>query len=69
MKQLISWPVILGGQQDIALVAVFLLAIFMMILPLPTLLVYLLIAANLMFSFILLISALYLSTPLEMATS
>lgn len=67
MKKLLNSLKILKIRHDIALVALFLLAIFMIIIPLPTLVVDFLIAINLMFSLILLITALYIRSPLEIA--
>ncbi|MGL6296322.1 MAG: FHIPEP family type III secretion protein, partial [Plesiomonas sp.] len=55
----------LSQRQDILLAVVIMIAIFMMILPLPTVLVDLLIAINLALSVILLMIAIYLHDPLE----
>ncbi|MGL5799418.1 MAG: EscV/YscV/HrcV family type III secretion system export apparatus protein [Plesiomonas sp.] len=55
----------LSNRQDILLALVIIIAIFMMILPLPTALVDLLIAVNLALSAILLMIAIYLHDPLD----
>ncbi|MBV8048519.1 MAG: EscV/YscV/HrcV family type III secretion system export apparatus protein [Paludibacterium sp.] len=55
----------LQQRQDVALAIVMLMAIFMMILPLPTLLVDLLIAINLALSILLLMMSVYLREPME----
>src|SRR5688500_16849461 len=55
----------LQGRQDVVLAIVLLMAIFMMILPLPTLLVDLLIAINLAMSILLLMMSVYLREPME----
>ncbi|WP_215778631.1 type III secretion system export apparatus subunit SctV [Paludibacterium sp. B53371] len=65
MRALHAWLSQLRGRQDMALAAVLLLAVFMMILPLPTPLVDLLIAINLGLSILLLMVALYLREPME----
>ncbi|BFI55715.1 secretion system apparatus protein SsaV [Yersinia pseudotuberculosis] len=53
------------ARQDIFLAVMLLVAVFMMILPLPTMMVDLLIAINLAFSVILLMISIYLRDPLE----
>ncbi|CFR00575.1 Secretion system apparatus protein ssaV [Yersinia frederiksenii] len=53
------------ARQDIFLAIMLLVAIFMMILPLPTMMVDVLIAINLAFSVILLMISIYLRDPLE----
>lgn len=53
------------ARQDIFLAVMLLVAVFMMILPLPTTMVDLLIAINLAFSVILLMISIYLRDPLE----
>ncbi|MEW9809481.1 MAG: EscV/YscV/HrcV family type III secretion system export apparatus protein [Candidatus Symbiodolus clandestinus] len=58
----------LSARQDIILAVMLMLAVFMMILPLPTLLIDLLIAINLTFSLILLMIAIYLREPLEFSS-
>ncbi|MRT05914.1 type III secretion system export apparatus subunit SctV [Ewingella americana] len=55
----------LNGRQDIALAVVLIMAVFMIILPLPTLLVDALIALNLTVSLLLLMIAVYVHEPLE----
>jgi len=59
--------IMLSGRQDIVLAAMLLVAIFMMIVPLPTGLVDFMIAINLTISVILLMMALYIKNPLEFA--
>ncbi|MCU1748801.1 EscV/YscV/HrcV family type III secretion system export apparatus protein [Pseudomonas sp. 6D_7.1_Bac1] len=68
MKRLSSWLSIAAGRQDIVLAVLLLLAVFMMIVPLPTGLVDLLIAINLTISIVLLMMALYIREPLEFST-
>ncbi|MGE4802542.1 EscV/YscV/HrcV family type III secretion system export apparatus protein [Yersinia hibernica] len=53
------------ARQDVFLAIMLLVAIFMMILPLPTVMVDVLIAVNLAFSVILLMISIYLRDPLE----
>ncbi|WP_145539432.1 EscV/YscV/HrcV family type III secretion system export apparatus protein [Yersinia kristensenii] len=53
------------ARQDVFLAIMLLVAIFMMILPLPTIMVDVLIAVNLAFSVILLMISIYLRDPLE----
>lgn len=65
MKALNNWLVVLAGRQDVMLAAMLLLAIFMMIVPLPTLLVDVLIAINLTLSIMLLMMAVYIREPME----
>jgi len=52
-------------RQDIVLVAIVVMAVFMMILPLPTILVDMLIAINIMLSVTALTIAIYIRKPLE----
>lgn len=68
MKRLNHWLSLAAGRQDIVLAALLLLAVFMMIVPLPTALVDLLIAINLTISIVLLMMALYIREPLEFST-
>jgi type III secretion protein V len=68
MKRLLQWLNLLSGRQDMVLAVMLMVAVFMMILPLPTILVDLLIAVNLTFSIILLMIAIYLREPLEFAS-
>jgi type III secretion protein V len=68
MKLLQKWLLIIAARQDIMLAAMLLLAVFMMIIPLPTWLVDFMIALNLTISVILLMMALYIRNPLEFAT-
>ncbi len=65
MKRLSGWLTIAAGRQDIVLAVMLLVAVFMMIVPLPTGLVDMMIAFNLMISIILLMMALYIHNPLE----
>ncbi|AXE35927.1 EscV/YscV/HrcV family type III secretion system export apparatus protein [Chromobacterium phragmitis] len=60
-----DWLRKLAGRQDVVLAAMLLLAIFMMIVPLPTLLVDVLIAVNLALSITLLMMAVYIREPME----
>lgn len=55
-------------RQDLALVAILVIAIFMMILPLPTVLVDSLIAINIGMTIIILMVAIYLRDPLDFST-
>jgi len=68
MKMIQKWLIIIASRQDIMLAAMLLLAVFMMIIPLPTWLVDFMIAINLTISVILLMMALYIRNPLEFAT-
>ncbi|KQN46446.1 secretion system apparatus protein SsaV [Serratia sp. Leaf50] len=68
MKMIQRWLIIIASRQDIMLAAMLLLAVFMMIIPLPTWLVDFMIAINLTISVILLMMALYIRNPLEFAT-
>ncbi|WP_299493694.1 EscV/YscV/HrcV family type III secretion system export apparatus protein [uncultured Shewanella sp.] len=65
MKTLTRWLQLAAGRQDIILGAMLMVAVFMMILPLPTLLVDVLIAFNLALSIMLLMIAIYIKDPLE----
>ncbi|VVE85798.1 EscV/YscV/HrcV family type III secretion system export apparatus protein [Pandoraea sputorum] len=65
MKTLNHWLQGLAGRQDVMLAAMLLMAVFMMIVPLPTLLVDVLIAINLALSITLLMVAVYIREPLE----
>ncbi|MEA3121620.1 MAG: type secretion protein [Paraburkholderia sp.] len=65
MKRLTGWLAIAAKRQDIVLAVMLLVAVFMMIVPLPTALVDLLIAINLTISIVLLMMALYIREPLE----
>lgn len=68
MKPVLRWLNLLSGRQDIVLAVMLMVAVFMMILPLPTILIDLLIAVNLTFSIILLMIAIYLREPLEFSS-
>ncbi|MDN3610027.1 EscV/YscV/HrcV family type III secretion system export apparatus protein [Vibrio ostreicida] len=59
------WLAKAAGRQDIILSAMLIIAVFMMILPLPTTLVDVLIAVNLGMSIVLLMIAIYIRDPLE----
>ncbi len=65
MKTLNNWLHGLSERQDVVLAAMLLMAIFMMIVPLPTLLVDVLIAFNLTLSIMLLMMAVYIREPME----
>ncbi|PHV11482.1 EscV/YscV/HrcV family type III secretion system export apparatus protein [Chitinimonas sp. BJB300] len=65
MSTLNKWLHRLQSRQDVVLAAILLLAIFMMIVPLPTLLVDVLIAVNLTMSIMLLMMAVYIREPME----
>lgn len=65
MKTLNNWLKALSARQDVILASMLLLAVFMMIIPLPTLLVDVLIAVNLTLSIILLMMAVYIREPME----
>ncbi|MFM0515216.1 EscV/YscV/HrcV family type III secretion system export apparatus protein [Paraburkholderia sp. RL17-373-BIF-A] len=60
-----NWLRGLKSRQDVVLAAMLLLAVFMMIVPLPTLLVDVLIAINLTLSIILLLMSLYIRDAME----
>lgn len=65
-----SWQSALAaaaGRQDWMIVALLVATIFLMILPLPTLLVDVLIACNMTFAVLLLMVAVYLRSPLELS--
>lgn len=62
-----QWLSVCAGRQDMVLATVLLIAIVMMLLPLPTWMVDILITINLMFSVILLLIAIYLSDPLDLS--
>ena len=59
------WLAKVAGRQDVIVSAMLVVAVFMMILPLPTTLVDVLIALNLGMSIILLMIAIYIRDPLE----
>jgi len=65
MRTLNRFLQLLSGRQDIALAAVLIMAVFMIILPLPTALIDALIALNLTVSLLLLMIAVYVREPLE----
>lgn len=65
MKRIKEWLAIAAGRQDIVLAVMLLVAVFMMIVPLPTGLADFMIAINLTTSIILLMMALYVKEPLE----
>ncbi|ENN8378801.1 type III secretion system export apparatus subunit SctV [Providencia rettgeri] len=65
MDRLNRWLQILSGRQDIILAIVLILTVFMIILPLPTLLIDILIAINFTVSLLLLMIAIYVNEPLE----
>lgn len=65
MQRVSAWLRLLSGRQDIILAVILILAVFMIILPLPTLLIDVLIAVNLTISLLLLMIAVYVRQPLE----
>lgn len=65
MNRVGHWLAIAAGRHDIVLAIVLVVAVFMMIIPLPTGLIDMMIAINLMVSVILLMMALYIREPLE----
>ncbi len=65
MKRLTAWLAIAAKRQDVILAVMLLVAVFMMIVPLPTTVVDLMIAINLTISIVLLMMALYIREPLE----
>ncbi|AGK46770.1 MULTISPECIES: EscV/YscV/HrcV family type III secretion system export apparatus protein [Burkholderia] len=67
MNRISRWLALVASRQDIALAVLLLVAVFMMIVPLPTGLVDLMIAFNLMIAIILLMMSLYIRDPLEFA--
>ena len=62
-----QWLSACARRQDVVLAVVLLIAIVMMILPLPTWVVDMLITVNLMFSVIMLLIATYLNDPLDLS--
>ncbi|KAG0023954.1 hypothetical protein BGZ81_007866 [Podila clonocystis] len=66
MKRLNAFLVAASQRQDIVLVAIMMAAVFMMILPLPTVLVDMLIALNIMLSIMILTIAIYMSIDGDM---
>lgn len=67
MKRLQRGLAACAGRQDIILAVVLLIAIVMMILPLPTFMVDILITVNITFSVILLLVAIYINDPLDLS--
>lgn len=65
MQKFTHWLRFLSGRQDIILAVILILSVFMIILPLPTLLIDILIALNLTISLLLLMIAVYVREPLE----
>ncbi|QAU24335.1 EscV/YscV/HrcV family type III secretion system export apparatus protein [Dyella sp. M7H15-1] len=65
MQTLNNWLGALKSRQDLILAAMLLVAVFMMIVPLPTVLVDVLIALNLTLSIVLLMMAVYIREPME----
>lgn len=65
MKTISNWLRFLATRQDVILAAMLLLAVFMMIIPLPTPLVDVMIALNLALSITLLMMAVYIREPME----
>mgnify|MGYP005748436119 FL=1 len=56
-----------GQRKDIMLAVMLLAIVFMMILPLPTALVDVLIGTNMSIAVVLLMLAIYITTPLELS--
>ena len=67
MNRISRWLTIVASRQDVALAVLLLIAVFMIIVPLPTELIDLMIAFNLMIAIILLMMSLYIRDPLEFA--
>ncbi len=67
IKRLSTWLATVGGRQDVVLAVMLMVAVFMMILPLPTILVDLLIAINLGLALLLLMTAIYVRDPLDLS--
>lgn len=65
--RLINFFKIIGQRQDLALVGVLVMAITMMIMPMPSFVADILIGMNLSISVLLLMVAVYIGTPLELA--
>ncbi|MEE9930056.1 EscV/YscV/HrcV family type III secretion system export apparatus protein [Microvirgula aerodenitrificans] len=65
MTRLAAWLAMAAGRQDIVLAIILLVAVFTMIIPLPTGLVDLMIAINLATAIVLLMMALHIKEPLE----
>ncbi|TCK32008.1 type III secretion protein V [Paraburkholderia sp. BL8N3] len=65
MKRISGWLNFSGGRQEMLLAVMLMLAVFMMILPLPTFLVDVLIAINIALSILLLLTSISVSEPLE----
>ncbi|KML17796.1 secretion system apparatus protein SsaV [Leclercia adecarboxylata] len=68
MQKMSAWLRLLSGRQDIILAVILILAVFMIILPLPTLLIDILIAVNLTISLLLMMIAVYVRQPLEFSS-
>lgn len=68
MNKLLKLSRILAGRQDIILAVVLIMAVFMIILPLPTMLIDVLIALNLCVSLLLMMIAVYVKEPLEFSS-
>lgn len=65
MKRIIEWLNFAGGRQEMLLAVMLMVAVFMMIMPLPTFLVDVLIALNIALSILLLLTAISTREPLE----
>jgi type III secretion protein V len=68
MHKLTDWLRFFSGRQDIILAVILILSVFMIILPLPTLLIDILIALNLTISLLLMMIAVYVREPLEFSS-
>lgn len=67
MKNLSKWLSFASGRQDVVLAVMLMIAVFMMILPLPTIIVDMLIALNLAMALMLLMTSIYVRDPLDMS--
>jgi type III secretion protein V len=67
VKRIASWLMAIRGRQDVVLAIVLMVAVFMMILPLPTLVVDVLIALNFGMALMLLMTAIYVRDPLDLS--
>jgi type III secretion protein V len=65
MKRISGWLNFSGGRQELLLAVMLMVAVFMMILPLPTFLVDVLIAINIALSILLLLTSISVREPLE----
>ena len=68
MTRLVSLARLIAGRQDLALIALLLMTIFMIILPLPTWLIDVLIGLNLSLVVLIMVVAVYLESPTSLST-